>query len=193
MGDADRQRWNQRYRTVPEPSFAPHPLAVTILVDAGLDLPAGPVLELACGLSGSALLAARTGRQVTAVDVSEVALARLGDRIRRDGSHALINLVNADLDSWRPKPDAYALVLCTGFWARDVFAAASRAVIAGGVLAWESFTQDALRGQPSLPATWYVGPGEPASLLPAGFTVLLERDLAANTNRQLIARRAITQ
>jgi hypothetical protein len=54
-GHPDRLRWNARYRGNFVPSFRPHPLAERALA---LGLPAGPVLDLACGPSGSALLLA---------------------------------------------------------------------------------------------------------------------------------------
>ncbi len=85
-----------------------------------------PVADLACGPSGSALLAARGGRRVTAVDVSEVALDLLARAARQDGVADLITLVHADLAGWRPEPGRYALVLCTGFWDRAVFGPVTR-------------------------------------------------------------------
>jgi len=166
----DRLRWNARYAGGFTPSFAPHPLAVRALA---LDLPPGPVADLACGPSGSALLAAANGRPVTAVVT-------------------LITPVHADLTAWRPRPRSYALVLCTGFWDRDVFAAAAGAVAHGGMLGWEAFTMAALRTRPGLCPGWCLGDGEPASLLPAGFAVLDQHDLPdrdSGTRRQLLARR----
>ena len=71
----DRIKWNAKYGTGFVPSFRRHPLAVRALA---LGLPDGPVADLACGPSGSALVAAEQGRRVTAVDVSEVALGLLG-------------------------------------------------------------------------------------------------------------------
>ncbi len=109
----DRLRWNARYAGQFVPSFRPHPLAVRALA---LDLPDGPVADLACGASGSALLVASSGRHVTAVDISEVALALLGSQARREGLDRLITLDHADLAGWHPQPRSLALVLCTGFW-----------------------------------------------------------------------------
>jgi hypothetical protein len=183
----DRLRWNARYAGGFTPSFAPHPLAVRALA---LDLPDGPVADLACGPSGSALLAAASGRQVTAVDVSEIALGMLGEQARRQGLDPLITLVHADLAGWHPPPRSHALVLCTGFWARDVFPAAAEAVAYGGLLGWEAFTLAARGARPGLPPDWCLGPGEPASLLPAGFTVLDQHDLAGREKgdrRQMLA------
>jgi SAM-dependent methyltransferase len=180
----DRLRWNAKYGGDFAPSFTPHPLAVRAL---SMELPDGPVAELACGPSGAALLAAANGRRVAAVDVSEVALGMLGDQARRRGLDHLITLVPADLAAWRPAARSYALVLCTGFWAADVFAAAARAVADGGLVAWEAFTVEARQSRPSLQAQWCLAPGEPASLLPRDFTLLEEHE--HGLKRQLLARR----
>jgi hypothetical protein len=157
-----------------------------------LPLADGPVLELASGPSGSALLAAAAGRQVTAVDVSEVALGLLGEEALRRGLRDLITLVHADLAAWRPQPGCYSLVLCTGYWDRAVFPAAAEAVAAGGLIGWEAFTIDARRARPGLCAGWCLDPGEPAAALPASFTVLDQHDRPDDqrgTKRRLLARR----
>ncbi|MGO8883298.1 MAG: methyltransferase domain-containing protein [Streptosporangiaceae bacterium] len=190
-GLPDRLRWNARYSGGFTPSFAAHPLAVAAL---SLPLPNGPVLDLACGPSGSALAAAAAGRQVTAVDAAEVALGLLAGEASRRGLAALITLVHADLATWQPAPGRYPLVLCTGYFDRGVFAAAARAAAVGGLLGWEAFTAAARRQRPALPAAWCLDAGEPAALLPAGFTVLDQHDLpddASGTKRQLLARHQV--
>jgi len=189
-GHPDRARWNARYGTGFTPSFTAHPAAVAALA---LDLPDGPVADLACGPSGSALLAAAQGRPVTAVDVSEVALGLLAQEARRRGLDHLITLVHADLRAWRPAPSRYALMLATGFWDPVVFAAAVPGLAPGGVLGWEAFTTAARPGRPMLPAAWCLSPGEPATLLPDGVTVLSQEDVPGTprgTRRRLLARRA---
>ena len=184
---ADRLRWNAKYAAGFVPSFVPHPLAIQVFGSLSIDLPDGPLAELACGPSGAALLAAANGRRVTAVDVSEIALGMLGDEARRRGQDHLITLVHADLSAWRPEPRSYAVVLCTGFWASAVFTAAAEAVAAGGMLGWEAFTAQARRSRPRLQADWCLTPDEPASLLPPDFTLLDQHD--QGQKRQLLARR----
>jgi SAM-dependent methyltransferase len=186
-GHPDRVRWDARYAES-APSFRPHPVAEQALA---LDLPGGPVADLACGPSGSALLAAAQGRRVTAVDVSGVALDLLSHQARRRGLAGLITLVHADLARWRPDPGGYALVLCTGFWDPAVFAVAAGAVAPGGVLGWEAFTVAARRARPTLNAAWCLGPGEPATLLPDGCTVLGQQDVPGGGRRRLLARRQL--
>jgi SAM-dependent methyltransferase len=236
----DRRRWNARYDGRP-PSFEAHELAVAcgLIPPAGPvpagpvpagpvpagPVPAGPVLELACGPSGSALAAAAAGRQVTAVDVSDVALRLLRAEAERRGLGHLIETVHADLETWRPAAGTYALVLCTGYWDREAFGRAAAAVApggvadggvaahsvaansvaansvaansvaAGGVLAWQALTAAARVARPGLPAAWCLGPGEPAVLLPDGFTVIEQADVPPETAgtaaiwRRLLARR----
>ena len=187
----DRRRWNARYDGQAQ-SFEPHDLAAAA---AALTPPDGPVLELACGPSGSALAAAAAGRHVTAVDVSDVALRLLRAEAGGRGLLGRIDIVHADLVTWRPAAAQYALVLCAGYWDREVFGAAAAAVAGGGVLAWQALTAAARTARPGLPAAWCLGPGEPAVLLPAGFTVVQQADLpgaspgAAGTWRRLLARR----
>jgi len=183
----DRIRWNARYASGSVPSFSAHPLAAWALA---MDLPDGPVADLACGPSGSALLAAANGRRVTAVDVSEVALGLLGDEARQRGLDGLITLVHADLSAWSPEPGSYALVLGTGFWASAVFMTAAGAVADGGVLGWEALTAEARRTRPDLRPEWCLAPGEPASLLPPEFTVLGQSEDPGRARRQMLARRA---
>jgi SAM-dependent methyltransferase len=182
----DRIRWNAKYGTGFTPSFRRHPLAARALA---LDLPEGPVADLACGPSGAALMAAEQGRRVTAVDVSEVALGLLGVEAGRRGLGHLITLVHADLSGWAPEPRSYALVLAIGFWDAAVFAAAAGAVADGGLLAWEALTADARRSHLSLPPEWCLAPGEPASLLPPGFTVLDQSEIPARNRRRMLAHR----
>lgn len=186
----DRIRWNAKYEQGAAPGFVPHELAMRALAL----LPSnGPVLELACGPSGSVLLAAEDGRRVTAVDVSDVALDLLATEAGRRGVAEAITLVHADLGKWRPS-GRFGLVLCTGYWDRVVFERAHPAVAAGGMLAWEALTIDARRLRPDLPAEWCVAAGEPASLLPSDFDVLDEHDLPDErhcTKRRLLAVRHV--
>ena len=186
----DRQRWNARYASSAPPSFAAHPLIVQALSSQPPD---GQVLDLASGPSGSALFAAAAGRRVTAVDVSDAALGLLAAEAARRGLE--ISLVQADLTAWRPQAGSYALVLCTGYWDRDLFPAAANAVAEAGLLGWEAFTMDARRARPHLPAAWCLDTGEPASLLPAPFEILSQHELPddqAGTKRRLLARRTAT-
>ena len=191
-GHPDRLRWNARYGGDYAPAFRPHPLAARAL---RLVPAAGPVLELAAGPSGSALLAATNGHPVTVVDVSDTGLGLLAAEAARQDVADRLALVHADLAAWDAGPDRYALVLCTNFWERAAFDVAAGVVAAEGVLAWEALTDAARQRRPELPAQWCLRPGEPASLLPDGlFDVIDQHDVPGQpgqpaVRRQLLARR----
>jgi len=192
-GHPDRLRWNARYTEGPGASFVPHPLAAAAL---SVPPPDGPVADLASGPSGATLLFAGAGREVTAVDISEVALGLLGSEASRRGVRERITLVQADLAEWRPAGARYALVLCTGFWDRAVFATAVAAVASGGLLGWEAFTAAARRDRPGLCPQWCLAGGEPASLLGADFEILDVREVPGGgrgAKRALLARRRAAQ
>src|SRR5262249_59346361 len=106
-GHPDRQRWNARYADGPAAPFAPHPLAVRALA---VPPPGGPVADLACGPSGAALLAAAAGRQVTAVDISDVALGLLGEESRPRGLRGPGTPGDGPPRGWRAGGGPYALV-----------------------------------------------------------------------------------
>jgi SAM-dependent methyltransferase len=191
-GHPDRLRWNARY-AARAATFTPHPLAVAALALPVPDqaVPDLPVLELASGPSGSALLAAELGHRVTAVDVSDVGLDQLADEAGRRGLSAMLTVVQADVTTWTPAQACYGCVLCFGFWDEAAFRAAVDAVAPGGLLAWEGLTAQARDRRPELPAAWCLGPGEPAALLPASFVVLEQEDLPGHgglPRRRMLAR-----
>lgn len=180
----DRLRWNERYAGAP-PTFEPHPLA-RAAITAGL--PDGPVLELACGRSGSALLLADARWRVTAVDISDVALSQLSAEAGHRGVAAWIERVLADAASYDPGEERFALVLATYFWDPAAFTTACTAVMPGGLLGWE-----ALSTEPEAEGSahrWRIRHGELSSRLPQRFAVLDERAIVSGHKRstRLLAR-----
>lgn len=102
----NRVDWNARYERAgsAHAPFAPVPWLADVL-RAGV--PDGPVLELASGRSGTALALAAHGRQVTAIDVSDVALLQLDSEAVRRGVADRLNLVQADLGLLGTRRDAF--------------------------------------------------------------------------------------
>jgi len=137
-------------------------------------LPDGPALDLACGTGRHTLLIASRGQAVTAVDWSGIALDILENRARkaklrvsREESLALggarargIRMVHANLEEIKLPEAAYALILCLQFLQRSLFPQITRALLPGGLLLFETFTQAQLN--------YSNGPRNPAYLLEAG-------------------------
>lgn len=100
MSDEVRDFWDWRYGER-EQSWSGRPNAA--LVDMVEDMPPGRALDLGAGEGGDAIWLARQGWQVTAVDISEVAI----DRARRAAAEAgiadgRVDWVTADLADWEP-------------------------------------------------------------------------------------------
>ncbi len=187
----DRLKWNARYQ---EPKRLQSKDTCPLFDRAMSEgIPEGPVLELACGISGQALALAESGRDVLAVDISDEALDRLSEAAKACGLDSRLDLVQADLNVWRPPAGRhYALVFCVMYWEAAVFDYAWPSVGAGGLIAWQGFTLEHLRYRPSQKRDWCFKEGEPASRLPEGLlTVLYEEDVDEGHRviRRMVARR----
>ncbi|MFK8907859.1 class I SAM-dependent methyltransferase [Streptomyces sp. YS-3] len=124
-------------------TFAPHPLAVAELELVAPDAPADPAvprpraLDLGAGAGRHTLWLARRGWDVTAVDISAVAL----ERTRRQAEEAGVEVatVLADLASYEPPRDVFDLALITYVHIEPaqratLLARAARALAPGGRL-----------------------------------------------------------
>ncbi len=187
----DRLKWNARY--LAPKRLAPRGFCPLYNRAEILGYPEGPVLELACGLSDQALALAGDGRDVLAVDISNVALDRLRTEAAKRGIGSRLTCLEADLVSWRPPAGRrFALVICVMYWEEAVFDYAWPVVADGGLIAWQGFTLDHLRYRPAQNPDWCFKEGEPASRLPADrFTVLHEEDVDEGHRviRRMVARK----
>src|SRR5438128_6186526 len=100
MSEADRERWNQRYR---DGGYELRPADWRLALGARLK-PArhgARALDLACGAGRNSLHLATLGYVVDAWDISDVALGLLRDELERrlaDGSRPEVHPRQVDLD-----------------------------------------------------------------------------------------------
>jgi tellurite methyltransferase len=136
MAEADRQRWNQRYRGGAY-DFTP---AAWLVEHTALVRPrrAGArALDLASGAGRNALYLAELGYSVDAWDIADAALEQLRAELgrRRSAGHRLeVVPRQVDLQAARLPVDAYDLVLDTDFLERGLFASMATALRPGGLL-----------------------------------------------------------
>lgn len=133
MSEADRERWNARYAPA---GLVMGPAVKPLVRELEPVLPrAGRALDIACGEGQLALWLAERGLDVTAVDVSDVALAKLRDQVAERDLGERLAVVEADLDhGLPPMAPGLALVCCIDFYSPALMAEARRLLAPGGLL-----------------------------------------------------------
>ena len=135
---SDQAFWDERYRsshTLWSGNPNPH------LVDEAGGLAPGRALDAGAGEGADAIWLAQGGWEVTAVDVSPVALERAGGHAERAGAEVAgrIRWLRQDMVGWEPGPDTYDLVSAHYLHLpttkrQPLFARLASAVAAGGTL-----------------------------------------------------------
>ncbi len=106
MSEADREKWDRRYR---EGAY-PDRLCPSALLEEWIDqVPVGWALDVACGAGRNALYLASRGFSVDAVDISGAALARARETASQSGLD--VNWLEHDLDLPLELHGRYQLVL----------------------------------------------------------------------------------
>lgn len=118
-------KWNQKYLAGEHLSDPPSPLVTRFTAD----LQPGVALDIASGPGRNALYLAERGWQVTAVDGSPIAIAKLRER------NASIDARIADLErgEFVIAPDSYDLICDCLYFQRDLFASIKAGVRRGGL------------------------------------------------------------
>jgi SAM-dependent methyltransferase len=133
VSEADRERWDSRYSQadlVMGPELKPFVREVERLLPR-----AGRALDVACGEGQLAGWLAQRGLDVTAVDISPVALDKLCRRAGTEGWAPRLRAIEADLDEGLPHiARGLSLVSCMDFYAPVIMAQARRLLAPGGML-----------------------------------------------------------
>lgn len=132
MSDADKTRWNSRYRAG-EYAQRTHP---GVLLRTWLpQLPMGRALDIACGAGRNALFLAGCGYQVDAVDISDVALARAMQSAQAQSLE--VNWLTVDLDQQSLPDGPYDVVVVSRFLMHHLFPQIMDRLAPEGVLIYE--------------------------------------------------------
>jgi len=133
-----REKWNGRYRDTERV-----PCPAQVLADNLHLLPKrGRALDLACGLGANALLLAERGLEVSAWDLSPVAIERLRRESVRLGLK--IDTQVRDVQRLPPRPDSFDVIVVSHFLDRSLASPIWHALKPGGLLVYQTFTREAV-------------------------------------------------
>jgi tellurite methyltransferase len=154
----DAQRWDLRYQTEFRDSFeVPRPFLVE---NANLLPASGLALDVAMGLGGNADFLLKHGFHVIGVDISSVA-------IRRATAHlpGLMPVV-ADLTHFYLLPASFDLIINFLYLQCDLWPVYQAALKPGGILIFETLTQDMRIIHPEIDPQFLLKAGELATAFP---------------------------
>jgi SAM-dependent methyltransferase len=187
MADADRIRWEGRYRERGPIRAEPSPLLVAL--DEVLPR-RGRALDVAGGSGRNALLLARRGLDVTICDISETALGFARGAALAEG--LVIQTVALDLET-APLPDGpWDLVLSFQYLQRELFARWPELLAPGGLFVFVQPTRKNLERHPKPGSTFLLDDGELPTLV-QGLEVLRHEEGWLDEGRHaafLVARKA---
>ncbi|MCU7846752.1 MAG: methyltransferase domain-containing protein [Candidatus Thiodiazotropha sp. (ex Lucinoma kastoroae)] len=133
------QKWDKRHADAEKV-----PIAAEVLQRNLHLLPErGRALDLACGLGGNALTLARQGLEVSAWDISPVAIERLQQYAAEEGLEYLSAKVR-DLERNPPQPNSFDLIVVSYYLDRDLITSLINALLPGGLIFYQTFTQIAV-------------------------------------------------
>lgn len=135
------------------------------------------MLDVACGAGGNAIFAAQRGCSVVGVDASLEGLRIAARRAKAAGLS--LSLVNVDLQSWRPPPARFDLVMVFRYLNRDLFPSLQSTIRPSGVLIYKTFNRNFLGQKPDMNPEYLLEPGELKRCF-ANFDEIATNDGAAN-------------
>ncbi len=151
--------WDQRHADPDK-----QPSAAEVLLENLHLLPeTGNALDLACGLGGNALELARFGLEVSAWDISSVAVERL--RHLAASEELVLNAEQRDVEQAPLTENAFDVIVVSYFLNRDLMPALIAGLKPGGLIFYQTFTRIAVSDTgPSNPA-YRLGGNELIALL----------------------------
>jgi SAM-dependent methyltransferase len=140
------EKWDFRYADM---SVEDYTAAAVLSGNQHLLPSVGRALDLASGLGPNALLLARLGLSTLALDVSPLAMQKLAAIAEAEGLPLRTEAV--DLLAW-PFPGAtYDVITVSRFLERSLMPSILAALVPGGLLFYQTFTEDNVGSGPSNP------------------------------------------
>ncbi len=160
MGDDRRNQWESRHAGADDLGS----VAAVLTRNAHLLQGPGRALDLACGRGANTLWLAGQGYHVSAWDYAATALERLRRAADRQGLQ--VDTALRDITVEPPGPDTFDLILVSHFLERTLCPAILAALRPGGVLCYQTFSQDSPAGLGPANPAFRLAPNELLHLFP---------------------------
>ena len=137
----DRKKWNEKYTRNGPQTFGMDP-SNWLVTHEGLFLeqPKGRALDVACGNGRNSFFLAGLGFDVDAIDISDVVIEWLqGETAKRK---LPVKPRRCDIETCELPSDTYQVIISFNFLERGIFPALREALAPGGLLIFETLTQD---------------------------------------------------
>lgn len=167
MADKDREKWNRKYTDMQDllQKRPPSPIVERFYTEVS----GRQALDLACGAGRNTLFLAEKGFRVDAVDISEVALDALRERV----SGLDVRIIEADLESFVPEKDRYDLIVKTNYLDRALIERAKTGLVPGGIFVVETYMEDSANEKQDSNPDFLLRKGELQEIFAEGFEIML--------------------
>lgn len=181
MSEQDRNKWDQRYA---EDSYQKNN-PVTLVEEWVPRLPVGRALDVACGAGRNALLLAKAGYRVDAIDISRVGLELARHRAETLGLN--INWIEQDLDEPYRFDTEYALIIVMWYVNLGLISRLCDCLAPGGYLICEEhlITEQNVIGPTN--SNFRVAPGELREAVSGLDILLYEESIEMNAEGEHVA------
>ncbi|NKE04317.1 class I SAM-dependent methyltransferase [Mesobacillus selenatarsenatis] len=140
-----KEKWNQKYSDRLTDQILPEPNRRLVELSAYLDR--GSAIDLASGLGGNSIYLAEKGYEVTAIDISEVAI----QYVREQADHHKLNITAAVADLTKETTalsgHKYNFAVMTYYLDRSLFPLIKQILSTGGYLFFETFYKNGSTGK----------------------------------------------
>lgn len=167
---ADVEKWNNRYAEARVEDARP---GLVLAQNVHLLPRSGMALDLACGLGGNARLLASRGLETRAWDLSQVAVEKLNRYARQCGLPLLAE--QRDVERQPPSPESFDVVVVAHFLDRALAPRLVEALRPGGLLYYQTFTNDYVDAIGPKSAEYRLAPNELLQMF-SGMRVVVYRE-----------------
>ena len=137
----DQIRWNKKYRQLNLHQLSLRPSSwLPLHEELLLSLSKGKALDIACGSGKNACYLAALNFEVDAVDVSDVAMDWLQEKVQAADLSVFPQVRNLEMDML--PPTSYEVILNFYYLQRSLFPSIIAGLAPGGLLFFETFSRD---------------------------------------------------